>query len=52
MSYLGDIIILPISAEDFIKELEGCIKGGDVTIDPLKLKKIWDHSKNECAECY
>jgi len=29
------VIIPPISSEDFIKEMEGCIKEGDVTMDPL-----------------
>ena len=38
------IIIMPlISPEEFIKEMEGCIKEGMPTIDPLKLKKIWNH---------
>ena len=36
------IIIPPISPEEFIKELEGCIKEGTPTIDPLKLKKMWE----------
>lgn len=36
------IIIPPVSAEDFIKEMEGCIKEGDVALDPLNTKKIWD----------
>lgn len=38
-----NIVITPTtSAEEFIKEIEGCIKEGDVTPDPLKLKKIWE----------
>jgi AbrB family looped-hinge helix DNA binding protein len=36
------VIIPPISAEEFIKEMEGCIKEGEVIMDPLKLKKIWE----------
>jgi hypothetical protein len=31
-----------ISAEEFIKEMEGCIKEGTPVIDPLKLKKMWE----------
>jgi len=36
------IIMPPISPEEFIKEMEGCIKEGTPTIGPLKLKKIWE----------
>ena len=36
------IIMPPISPEEFIKEMEGCIKEGTPTIDPLELKKIWE----------
>ena len=36
------VIMLPISAEEFIKEMEGCIKEGTPTMDPPKLKKMWD----------
>jgi AbrB family looped-hinge helix DNA binding protein len=36
------VIIPPISAEEFIKEMEGCIKEGEAAMDPLKLKKIWE----------
>lgn len=36
------IIMPPISPEDFIKELEGCIKEGTPTINPLDMKKIWE----------
>jgi AbrB family looped-hinge helix DNA binding protein len=35
------VIMPPISAEEFIKEMEGCIKEDAPVIDPLKLKKIW-----------
>jgi AbrB family looped-hinge helix DNA binding protein len=38
----GAIVIMPlISPEEFIREMEGCIKEGTSTIDPLKLKEIW-----------
>jgi hypothetical protein len=33
-----------LSPDDFIKEMEGCIKEGHVVIDPLKLKEIWSAS--------
>lgn len=37
------IIIMPqISPDAFIKEMEGCIKEGAPTINPLALKKICD----------
>ena len=36
------VIMPPISAEEFIKEMEGCIKEGTPSIDPLKLKKMWE----------
>jgi AbrB family looped-hinge helix DNA binding protein len=36
------IIMPPISPEDFINEMEGCIKEGTPSINPLELKKIWD----------
>ncbi len=39
------VIIPPISAEEFIKEMEGCITEGGVTMDPLNLKKIWEPMK-------
>ena len=42
----GRIIIMPpISPEEFIKEMEGCIKEGTSTIDPLELKKMWNQQK-------
>jgi hypothetical protein len=31
-----------ISTEDFIQEMEGCIKEVTPTINPLDLKKIWE----------
>jgi AbrB family looped-hinge helix DNA binding protein len=36
------IIMPPVSPEDFIQENEGCIKEGNPTIDPLKLKQMWE----------
>jgi len=36
------VIMPPISAEEFIKEMEGCIKEGIPNMDPLKLKKMWE----------
>jgi AbrB family looped-hinge helix DNA binding protein len=36
------VIMPPISPEEFIKEMEGCIKEGTPNIDPLKLKKMWE----------
>ena len=31
-----------ISPQEFIKEMEGYITEGTPTIDPLKLRKIWE----------
>ncbi|MBS7648764.1 MAG: AbrB/MazE/SpoVT family DNA-binding domain-containing protein [Candidatus Bathyarchaeia archaeon] len=36
------IIMPPISPEEFMEEMEGCIRNGTPTIDPLKLKKMWE----------
>ena len=36
------VIMPPISDEEFIKEMEGCIKEGAPVMDPLKLKKMWE----------
>ena len=41
------VIMPPISAEEFIKEMEGCIKHSTATIDPPNLKKIWEPIKNK-----
>lgn len=35
------VIIPPISPQEFIQEMEGCIAKGAPSIDPLKLKRIW-----------
>ncbi len=39
------IIMAPISSDDFIREMEGCIKEGTPTINPLELKKMWESKK-------
>ena len=36
------VIMPPVSPEEFIKEMEGCIKEGTPTADPLSLKKMWE----------
>jgi AbrB family looped-hinge helix DNA binding protein len=41
------VIMPPISPEEFIKEMEGCIKEGVPSINPLKLKKIWDPAEKQ-----
>jgi AbrB family looped-hinge helix DNA binding protein len=41
------IIMPPVSPEEFIQEMEGCIKEGTPTIDPLKLKKMWEPTEKE-----
>jgi AbrB family looped-hinge helix DNA binding protein len=41
------IIMPPISPEEFIKEMEGCITEGTPTIDPLKLKKMWEPAEKQ-----
>ncbi len=43
------VIMAPISPEDFIAELEGCIKEGTPTINPLDVKKMWE-PKNKQAK--
>ncbi len=35
------VIIPPISPQEFIQEMEGCITEGTPSIEPLKLKEIW-----------
>ena len=39
------VILPPISPEEFIREMEGCIEEGAPTIDPLELKKMWEPKK-------
>lgn len=41
------IIMPPTSPEKFIEEMEGCIREGTPTIDPLKLKKIWETTEKQ-----
>ena len=42
------IIIMPsTSPEEFIEEMEGCIREGTPTINPLKLKKIWETTEKQ-----
>ncbi|MFQ5712283.1 MAG: AbrB/MazE/SpoVT family DNA-binding domain-containing protein [Candidatus Geothermarchaeales archaeon] len=38
------LITAPVSPEEFIRKMEGCIKEGSPIprIDPLKLKRIWE----------
>ena len=41
------IIMPPISPEEFIREMEGCIREGAPTLDPLDLKKMWEPMKKQ-----
>jgi len=41
------IVLPPISPEEFIREMEGCIKEGTPTTDPLNLKKIWEPAEKQ-----
>jgi AbrB family looped-hinge helix DNA binding protein len=41
------VIMPPISPEEFIKEMEGCIKEGTPTINPLELKKMWEPARKQ-----
>jgi AbrB family looped-hinge helix DNA binding protein len=43
----GIFIMPPISPEEFIEEMEGCIREGSPTIDPLKLKKLWEPEEKQ-----
>lgn len=36
------IITPPISPEEFIRRMEGCITEGEPVSDPLKLKEMWE----------
>lgn len=36
------VIMPPISPDEFIREMEGCIKEGVPEMDPLNLKKMWE----------
>jgi AbrB family looped-hinge helix DNA binding protein len=44
------IIMPPISPEEFIEEMEGCIREGTPAIDPLKLKKIWETAEKQVTQ--
>jgi AbrB family looped-hinge helix DNA binding protein len=41
------VIMPPISPEEFIKEMEGCIKEGVPLMDPLNLKKMWEPTEKQ-----
>ncbi|MEM3426495.1 MAG: AbrB/MazE/SpoVT family DNA-binding domain-containing protein [Thermoproteota archaeon] len=41
------IIMPPISPEEFIREMEGCIKEGTPKISPVKLKEIWETAEKQ-----
>ena len=44
----GSVVIMPpISPEEFIKEMEGCIQEGSSKIDPLCLKDMWEPAKKQ-----
>ena len=36
------VIMVQISAGEFIKEMEGCIKEVAPELEPLKLKRMWE----------
>jgi AbrB family looped-hinge helix DNA binding protein len=40
------VIMPPVSPEEFIREMEGCIKKGTPTMDPLDLKNIWEKKRD------
>jgi hypothetical protein len=40
--HCGNRIGGKMTTEEFIKEMEGCIKEGTPTINPLDLKKMWE----------
>ena len=41
------IITPPLSPERFIQEMEGCISEGEPSLEPLKLKEIWEHPRSQ-----
>jgi AbrB family looped-hinge helix DNA binding protein len=41
------VILPPISPDEFIQEMEGCIKEGTPTINPLELKKMWEPTEKQ-----
>lgn len=41
----GKLIIMPpLSPDEFIKRMEGCITKGEPAMDPLKLKEVWERT--------
>lgn len=39
----GKLVITPaLSPDEFIGRMEGCITEGEPTIDPLRLKEMWE----------
>lgn len=39
------VMTTPVSPEEFVREMEGCVKEGSPIskINPLELKKIWEY---------
>jgi AbrB family looped-hinge helix DNA binding protein len=44
------VIMPPVSPEEFITEMEGCIKKGKPSMDPLDLKRIWEPKEKRHAK--
>ncbi len=40
------VISPPLSPEEFIEEVEGCINEGEPSTDPLRLKDLWHREKD------
>jgi len=40
------VISASVSPQEFIKEMEGCIKEGSPTMDPMKLKNMWEPNRH------
>lgn len=41
------IITPPLSPEKFIQQMQGCITEGEPSIEPLRLKEIWEQPRNQ-----
>lgn len=43
----GDKLIItpPVPPDRFIQQMEGCITEGEPTLDPVRLKEIWEQPK-------
>lgn len=41
------IITPPLSPEKFIQQMESCITGGEPSLEPLKLKEIWEQPQKQ-----